>query len=126
MIAKLQATIDEVVANQAIAVERAQRAEAQLASRDAKMESWVHWSRRMHELAGCEPGIALDTKIVTLTACRAQLASRDLELKTCREALEMLHRWCTEDQLDLSRGGITRTTVLEKVTAALSATEGRG
>ena len=41
------------------------------------------------------------------------------ENEKLREALTMLHRWCTEDQLDLSREGITRATVLATVTAAL-------
>ena len=46
LIAKLQAVIDDVVANQAIAVERAQRAEAQLAARDLELKTCRDLLRR--------------------------------------------------------------------------------
>jgi hypothetical protein len=89
LIAKLQAVIDDVVANQAIAVERAQRAEAQLASRDA-------------------------------------------EIKTCWEALVVVHKYLMQQigaktLNDSAKDGTQATSrMVSETLDALSATEGRG
>ena len=63
----------------------------------------------------------------------ASLAAKEAENQSLRQRVEQLegallhlHRWCTEDQLDLSREGITRATIFEEVLAALSATVAAG
>ena len=86
------------------AKDEAERARGELAETRAKRDEYddgqAHWFNEHFKL-------------------RVERDALTAENEKLREALTMLHRWCTEDQLDLSREGITRATVLATVTAAL-------